>query len=61
MKLFTKKGRENITADSLLRVPGAALLLFAISSASTNLQEQVFASWEKNAKIQGILAIESKK
>ncbi|XP_075076469.1 uncharacterized protein LOC142163115 [Nicotiana tabacum] len=47
-EILYKKGRENIVADSLSRVQRAELMSLLVSSVSTELWEEITASWSSD-------------
>lgn len=52
LKFITKKGAENIVADSLSRKPAAEGELLVISSITTDLLQEVQTSWNHDPIIQ---------
>ncbi|OIS96378.1 putative receptor-like protein kinase [Nicotiana attenuata] len=50
-----KKGRENIAADSLSRVKGAELMSLVVSSVSTELWEEITASWSSDPELHSLI------
>ena len=51
-----KKGKENVVADGLSRVPVAQLLAISTSSVHATLLEDVKQSWEHDSNIQEIIS-----
>ena len=50
-----KKGKENVVADGLSRVPATHLFTLATSSVQATLLEDIRQSWEQDSGIQEIL------
>jgi len=50
-----KKGKENVVADSLSRIPAAQIVAMTVSSVSSELLWSVKQSWEADDQIQGII------
>ncbi|XP_073265974.1 uncharacterized protein [Populus alba] len=50
-----KQGRENVSADALLRIPSQELFALTTSTISTNLMEEVRSSYKTDPVIQTIL------
>ena len=51
-----KKGKINVVADSLSRIPAAQLVAMTISSLDSELVAQIKQSWEVDASVQVILS-----
>lgn len=50
-----KKGKENKASGALSRLTSHELMVMALSSASTNLYEQIVYSWQDDPKLQQII------
>ncbi|XP_019259126.1 PREDICTED: uncharacterized protein LOC109237290 [Nicotiana attenuata] len=55
-EIHYKKGRENVAADSLSRVQGAELITLLVSSVSTELWEEIMASWSVDPQLSSLIS-----
>ncbi|XP_019246354.1 PREDICTED: uncharacterized protein LOC109226006 [Nicotiana attenuata] len=55
-EIHYKKGRENVADDSLSRVQGAKLMTLLVSSVSTELWEEITASWSSDPELSSLIS-----
>ena len=52
-----RKGKENVVANGLSRIPAAQLLALSVSTINATLLENVKQSWEGDGDIHGMISI----
>ena len=54
-EIVYRKGKENITADSLSRIPNAQLLTLSLSTLDTDLINKIKLTWQQDPSLQSLL------